>query len=135
MKWNSLKRSSIIPTRPRLRPPPSLPVQPSISPRLAAPNDGHPASGRFIDVGGTRLHYTDEGEGPPVVLLHGNGVTARDWRSSGVIGALAGAASRHRLRSAGFWIQHRPRAARLDGRCAGDVAAPGAAQTSTSILR
>jgi len=31
-----------------------------------------PPLGRFVDVGGTRLHYVERGSGPPVVLLHGN---------------------------------------------------------------
>ncbi len=30
------------------------------------------ASGRFIEIGGYRLHYLDEGAGDPVVMLHGN---------------------------------------------------------------
>jgi len=68
-----------------------------------------PASGRFIDVGDTRLHYTDEGEGPPVVLLHGNGVTARDWRSSGVIDALAGSHRVIAFDRPGFGYSSRPR--------------------------
>ena len=29
----------------------------------------HPPQGRFIEVDGVRLHYTDRGEGPPVRLL------------------------------------------------------------------
>jgi hypothetical protein len=35
----------------------------------------HPPTGRFIEVDGVRLHYTDRGSGSPVVLLHGNAVT------------------------------------------------------------
>ncbi len=70
----------------------------------------HPASGRFIDVGDTRLHYTDEGEGPPIVLLHGNGVTARDWRSSGLVGALTGAHRVIAFDRPGFGYSSRPRA-------------------------
>lgn len=30
-----------------------------------------PADGRFIDVSGARLHYTDQGSGPVLVLIHG----------------------------------------------------------------
>ena len=30
-----------------------------------------PARGRFIDVDGERIHYLDEGSGPPLVLIHG----------------------------------------------------------------
>ncbi len=70
---------------------------------------GRPARGRFIDVGDTRLHYTDEGEGPPVVLLHGNGVTAEDWRSSGVIDALAGSHRVIAFDRPGFGYSSRPR--------------------------
>ena len=31
-----------------------------------------------------RLHYSDRGEGSPVVLIHGNAVTGDDWDTSGV---------------------------------------------------
>jgi pimeloyl-ACP methyl ester carboxylesterase len=31
-----------------------------------------------------RLHYTDRGNGSPVVLFHGNAVTGSDWDTSGV---------------------------------------------------
>ena len=30
-----------------------------------------PPRGRFIDIDGTRLHYLDEGSGPPLLLIHG----------------------------------------------------------------
>jgi pimeloyl-ACP methyl ester carboxylesterase len=32
-----------------------------------------PPRGRFIDVDGARIHYLDEGSGPPLVLIHGLG--------------------------------------------------------------
>ena len=32
-----------------------------------------PPKGRFVDLGGERLHYLDEGQGPPVVMIHGLG--------------------------------------------------------------
>lgn len=44
----------------------------------------HPPRGAFVKVDGVRLHYTDRGEGPAVVLIHGNAVTGEDWDISGV---------------------------------------------------
>ncbi len=44
----------------------------------------HPPRGRFIEVDGVRLHYTDRGTGQPVVLVHGNAVTGDDYDTSGV---------------------------------------------------
>jgi pimeloyl-ACP methyl ester carboxylesterase len=63
-----------------------------------------------MDVGDVRLHYTDEGEGPPVVLLHGNGVTAHDWKSSGLIDALVGTHRVIAFDRPGFGYSTRPRA-------------------------
>ena len=31
-----------------------------------------PYESRFIELGGSRVHYVDEGEGPVLLLLHGN---------------------------------------------------------------
>src|SRR4029453_7656930 len=36
---------------------------------------------RSIEVGAVRLQVTDEGEGPPVLLLHGFPDSARLWRN------------------------------------------------------
>jgi pimeloyl-ACP methyl ester carboxylesterase len=44
----------------------------------------HPPRGAFTTADGVRLHYTDRGVGPAVVLLHGNAVTGEDWDTSGV---------------------------------------------------
>jgi len=50
----------------------------------------HRTEGRFFDADGLRLHYTDEGVGPPVVLLHGFAVNADlNWRRPGLTAALA----------------------------------------------
>lgn len=49
----------------------------------------HPPSGRFIEVDGIRLHYLERGAGPPVVLLHGNVVSAEDYAWSGVLDLVA----------------------------------------------
>ena len=36
------------------------------------PHDLYPFESRYADVGGARVHYVDEGTGPPLLLLHGN---------------------------------------------------------------
>src|SRR3954452_21275400 len=54
----------------------------------------HPPLGQFITVNGVRLHYIEKGEGPPVVLLHGNVVTAKDFNISGVLDLIG---RRHRV--------------------------------------
>ncbi|HEX8405350.1 MAG TPA: alpha/beta hydrolase [Duganella sp.] len=69
----------------------------------------HPAAGQFVTVDGVRLHYLSEGTGPVVVLLHGNGVTAEDYRHSGMFDQLA---STHRVIAfdrPGFGYSDRPR--------------------------
>ncbi len=38
----------------------------------------YPPVGRFVTVDGVRLHYVEAGEGPPVVLLHGNASMLND---------------------------------------------------------
>jgi pimeloyl-ACP methyl ester carboxylesterase len=44
----------------------------------------HPPEGSSIEVDGVRLHYSDRGEGAPVLLIHGNAVTGDDYNTSGV---------------------------------------------------
>ncbi|WP_139216496.1 alpha/beta fold hydrolase [Sphingomonas sp. NFR04] len=44
-----------------------------------------PPTGHFVEVDGVTLHYVDRGEGPAVVLLHGNGVMLQDFEVSGVL--------------------------------------------------
>src|SRR5262245_25805983 len=36
------------------------------------PQDLFPFTSRFLDVRGCRVHYVDEGAGPPLLMLHGN---------------------------------------------------------------
>jgi haloalkane dehalogenase len=36
------------------------------------PDDLYPFESHFADVNGARVHYVDEGDGPPLLLLHGN---------------------------------------------------------------
>jgi pimeloyl-ACP methyl ester carboxylesterase len=68
----------------------------------------HPPTGRFITVNGIRLHYIERGEGPPVVLLHGNMVMAEDFDTSGVLDLVA---TQHRVIAfdrPGFGYSDRP---------------------------
>lgn len=53
----------------------------------------HPPVGRFLDADGVRLHYVDEGQGPPLVLLHGQGSLLQDFTLS----ILPELATRHRV--------------------------------------
>ena len=36
------------------------------------PGELYPFESHFADVAGCRVHYVDEGAGPPLLLLHGN---------------------------------------------------------------
>ena len=45
----------------------------------------NPPEGRFIEIGGVRLHYIERGTGDAVVLLHGNGSMIQDFESSGLL--------------------------------------------------
>ena len=44
----------------------------------------HPPQGSFMTVHGVKIHYSDRGDGPPLVLIHGNAVTGDDWNVSGL---------------------------------------------------
>ncbi|MBM6595053.1 alpha/beta fold hydrolase [Microvirga pudoricolor] len=54
----------------------------------------HPPIGQFLKVGQTRLHYLEQGEGNPVILIHGNGSMIQDFTASGLVDDLA---SRYRV--------------------------------------
>ena len=72
----------------------------------------HPPAGKFIEIGGVRLHYLDHGpdnDATPIVLLHGNGATADDFAITGLVEALA---AEHRVivfDRPGFGHSTRPR--------------------------
>ena len=40
--------------------------------RLNPLGELYPFTSHYLDIGGQRLHYVDEGHGPAVVMLHGN---------------------------------------------------------------
>ena len=80
----------------------------------------HPPQGHLLEVDGARVHVLDLGPPgdaePPVVLLHGNLVTAGDWLASGVAHRLAG---RRRVLvpdRPGFGHSERPRGRRWGAR-------------------
>jgi pimeloyl-ACP methyl ester carboxylesterase len=69
----------------------------------------NPPQGRFVEVDGVRLHYLERGEGPVLVLLHGNGVLANDFEHSGLLDR---AAKHYRVIAfdrPGFGYSERPR--------------------------
>jgi pimeloyl-ACP methyl ester carboxylesterase len=69
----------------------------------------NPPIGSVVEVDGIPLHYVDKGEGPAVVLLHGNAVLLQDFVASGLVDRLA---ERHRVIAfdrPGFGYSGRPR--------------------------
>jgi pimeloyl-ACP methyl ester carboxylesterase len=68
-----------------------------------------PPIGRFLEVDGVRLHYLEQGQGDPVVLIHGNGGLIQDFTVSGLVDGLSG---HHRVivfDRPGFGYSTRPR--------------------------
>lgn len=43
------------------------------------PMPGEPKKARYLEIDGTRVRYTDDGEGPPVVLIHGFASSLETW--------------------------------------------------------
>lgn len=54
----------------------------------------HPPPGKFVSVNGKLLHYVEQGQGEPLVLLHGNSSMHLDFLMSGLVQL---AASRYRV--------------------------------------
>jgi pimeloyl-ACP methyl ester carboxylesterase len=69
----------------------------------------NPPLGRFVTVDGVRLHYVERGEGPPLVLLHGNGTMIEDWIVSGLMEELAKSRRVIAFDRPGFGHSDRPR--------------------------
>jgi haloalkane dehalogenase len=65
-----------------------------------------PYSSRFHDLGNGRLHYVDEGSGPPVVLVHGTPTWSFEWRH--VIAGLRAEARLIAPDHLGFGLSGRP---------------------------
>jgi len=69
----------------------------------------NPPAGRFLDIEGVHLHFLERGQGPPLVLLHGNGAMVQDFEISGILEPLA---RRYRVIAVdrpGFGHTNRPR--------------------------
>ena len=69
----------------------------------------HPPQGKFVSVAGTQLHYIEKGDGPSVILLHGNQVTAEDFELSGVLDRVAKTHHVVAFDRPGFGYSERPR--------------------------
>ena len=70
----------------------------------------YPPVGQFMTVDGVRLHYFEQGQGDPLVLIHGNGTMIQDFLVSGIVDELA---KRHRviiIDRPGYGYSERPRA-------------------------
>lgn len=69
----------------------------------------YPPTGQFMTLEGVHLHYTDTGEGPTLVLLHGNGAMLEDFELSGLTGRAARAFRVIAFDRPGFGHSDRPR--------------------------
>lgn len=69
----------------------------------------NPPAGKFVTVDGVRLHYLDRGDGPVLVLLHGNGVYSKDFELSGLLDSAAGRYRVIAFDRPGFGYSERPR--------------------------
>ena len=72
----------------------------------------NPPAGQFIKIDGVCLHYVEKGSGPPILLVHGNGVMVQDWIISGVYDELAKTNRVIAVDRPGFGHSSRPRGVR-----------------------
>src|SRR5215210_5839398 len=69
----------------------------------------YPPIGRFLQVDGVRLHYIEQGQGEPLVLIHGNGTLIQDFTINGLVDGLS---DRYRvivIERPGYGYSDRPR--------------------------
>jgi pimeloyl-ACP methyl ester carboxylesterase len=88
----------------------------------------HPPAGSFVQIDGIRLHYSDRGNGPPVVLLHGNAVTGDDYNTSGVAERLSANYRVIIFDRPGFGYSERPRLRPWTARAQAELLHKAAAQ-------
>src|SRR4051794_90409 len=68
-----------------------------------------PPIGRFLEADGVRLHYIEQGQGEPLVLIHGNGTLIQDFTINGLVDRLS---ERYRvivIERPGYGYSTRPR--------------------------
>lgn len=70
---------------------------------------GRPPTGQFLTIDGVRLHYIEKGQGPVVLLIHGNGTSAEDWVISEVFDRLGATHRVIAIDRPGFGYSDRPR--------------------------
>jgi pimeloyl-ACP methyl ester carboxylesterase len=69
----------------------------------------HPPTGRLYEIDGVRVHVHVAGEGPPVVLLNGNGSMVHDWLASGLVDRLRRSCQVIAIDRPGYGYTGRPR--------------------------
>jgi pimeloyl-ACP methyl ester carboxylesterase len=69
----------------------------------------HPPLGRFLTVGGVRLHFVERGQGEPLLLIHGNGSLIQDFLISGLVERLSDRYRVIMIERPGFGYSMRPR--------------------------
>jgi len=60
-----------------------------LSKGAAKAEQANPPMGKFVEANGVRLHYAEQGEGEPLLLLHGTGMLVQDFVTSGLLGSAA----------------------------------------------
>ncbi len=58
----------------------SWPTERDRTARRGCPTDLYPFEDRWVEIDGHRVHYVDEGDGPPLLLLNGNPSWSFGWR-------------------------------------------------------
>ena len=53
----------------------------AVSTESSSISSDFPFESRYVDVLGSRMHYIEEGEGDPIVFLHGNPMSSYLWRN------------------------------------------------------
>jgi hypothetical protein len=81
----------------------------AVNRRAATAERCHPPLGSFVTSEGVRLHYVEQGSGPPVVFLHGNGVMIEDMLISRVFDQTARSSRAIAFDRPGFGHSERPR--------------------------
>lgn len=44
-------------------------------------SEAHSTASQYVEINGSQMHYVDEGEGDPILFLHGNGCSSYIWRN------------------------------------------------------